>query len=167
VTNVRKILVIGCGNSFRQDDGLGCSIAEQLTPTEFNNCVRVLVCQQLTPDLAVEMSNTDRVILIDATVDGTPGRVSVQKIEPTDQGKSILTHELQASTLLQCARVLYASNPDTYLVSVTGVSFGFGKDFSDAVQAAMPEVTRRIKHLITESHCSTEELVKMKSSSNP
>jgi hydrogenase maturation protease len=145
---MKRTLIIGCGNSFRQDDGVGYATAEQLATREFNSNVRVIACQQLTPDLAVEMSHTDRVILIDARVDGPPGCVSVQKIEPMDHSNSNITHELQPSTLLEYARVLYSSNPETYLVSVTGASFDFGRQFSDPVQAALPELHRRVRQLV-------------------
>jgi hydrogenase maturation protease len=148
MTHMRRTLIIGCGNSFRQDDGVGYATAEQLATSEFKNNVRVIACQQLTPDLAMQMSHADRVILIDARVDGSPGCVSVQKIEPMDQNRSSITHELQPSTLLEYARVLYASIPETYLVSVTGVSFDFGRQFSDPVQAAIPELHRCVRQLV-------------------
>ena len=148
MTYMRRTLIIGCGNSFRQDDGVGYAAARQLATDEFENDVRVIACQQLTPDLAIEMSHNDRVILIDATVDGPPGCISVQKIQPMDQNNYAITHELEPSALLEYARVLYGSNPQTYLVSVTGVSFGFGREFSDPVQAAMPELHRCVRQLV-------------------
>jgi hydrogenase maturation protease len=148
MTYMRRTLIIGCGNSLRQDDGVGYVTAQQLATTESKNNVRVIACQQLTPDLAMEMNHTDRVILIDATVDGPPGCISVQKIEPLDQNGSAITHELQPSTLLEYARVLYGSSPQTYLVSVTGVAFDFGGEFSGAVQAALPELHRCVRQLV-------------------
>jgi hydrogenase maturation protease len=143
-----RTLIIGYGNSFRQDDGVGYAVAGQFSVIESKNSVRVIACQQLTPDLALEMSRTDRVILIDATIDGPPGCISVEKIEPMTQNSSAITHELEPSTLLEYARVLYGSNPQTYLVSVTGVAFGFGRKFSDPVLAAIPELHRCVSRLV-------------------
>ena len=145
---MNSVLVIGCGNSFRQDDGAGYSAAEQLKAVGLSSAVRVIACQQLTPELAIEMSNVDRVILIDASTGGSPGEVSVQKIEPLDRNDGTITHELQPWALLETARVLYHSNAEMYLVTVTGESFDFGGQLSEAVQTAMPEVHRRVNQLL-------------------
>ncbi|HUK27170.1 MAG TPA: hydrogenase maturation protease [Candidatus Acidoferrales bacterium] len=141
-------LVIGCGNSLRQDDGAGYCAAEQLNAAEFKSPVRVIACQQLTPDLASEMSNVDRVVLIDATAVGSPGDVLVQKVEPPDRIDTSITHELQPGALLEAARALFHSNAEMYLVTITGESFDFGAQLSRTVQAAMPEVYRRVIQLL-------------------
>lgn len=147
MNQVHSVLVIGYGNSLRGDDGIGIAAAEQLRDTIQNSRVRIITCQQLTPELANEMSKVDRVIMIDAAKGETPGQVTVTKIE-TSNDSATFTHELQPSTLLACSQELYGKNPATYLVSVTGYSFDFSDELSDGVTLIMPQVLTRIRELI-------------------
>jgi len=144
---VRTVLVIGYGNSLRGDDGAGVAAAEQLRDMTHNNLVRVLTCQQLTPELAQEMSKVDRVIMIDAAEGETPGQIRVSKIEP-DDGSATFTHELRPSTLLACSQELYGKSPATFLVSVTGYTFDFSDELSDTLTRALPRVLARVRELI-------------------
>jgi hydrogenase maturation protease len=141
------VLVIGYGNSLRGDDGVGVVAAEQLSEILQNSQVKVLVRQQLTPELASEMSKADRVIIIDAAKGERPGQIIVSKIEP-DNDPSTFTHELRPSTLLACAQELYGRHPATFLVSVTGYSLDFSEELSQPVKRVMPEVLARVRELI-------------------
>lgn len=144
---MRSVLVIGYGNRLRGDDGVGVAAAEQLNQMLQNNRTRVLACQQLTPELASEISKADRVIIIDAAKGETPGQITVSKIEP-DNDSSTFTHELRPSTLLACAQELYGKHPATFLVSVTGYSFDFSDELSHTLKRVMPEVLARLRELI-------------------
>ena len=144
---MQTVLVIGYGNSLRGDDGVGVAAAEQLRDTLPNGLVRVLTCQQLTPELASEMSKVDRVIMIDAAKGETPGQITVSKIEP-DNGGATFTHELRPSILLACSQELYGKRPATFLVSVTGYTFDFSDELSDTLTRVMPEVLTRVRELI-------------------
>jgi hydrogenase maturation protease len=144
---VRSVLVIGYGNSLRGDDGFGIAAADQLRETLHSTLVRVLTCQQLTPELASEMSKVNRVIMIDAARDDTAGVITVSKIVP-ESGLTPFTHELLPSTLLACSQELYGACPETFLVSVTGYSFDFSDKLSDALKLIMPRVLVRVRELI-------------------
>lgn len=141
------MLVIGYGNSLRGDDGVGVAAAEQLSETLQTDLVRVITCQQLTPELAGKISSVDRVIMIDAAQGDTPGKITVSQIEP-DNGSATFTHELQPSTLLACSQELYSKRPETFLVSVTGYSFDFSDELSDTLTRVMPKVLARVRELI-------------------
>jgi hydrogenase maturation protease len=144
---VPSVLVIGYGNSLRGDDGFGIAAAEQLRETLHSPQVRVLTCQQLTPELASEMSKVNRAIMIDAARGGTPGLITVSKIEP-ESDLATFTHELRPSTLLACSQELYGACPETFLVSVTGYSFDFSDKLSDTLKRIMPQVLVRVRELI-------------------
>jgi hydrogenase maturation protease len=47
-----RVLIIGYGNPFRSDDGLGWQIANELSRTNRSAETEVLPCHQLTPELA-------------------------------------------------------------------------------------------------------------------
>ena len=144
---MHSVLVLGYGNSLRGDDGIGIAAAEQLRDTIQSSSVRILACQQLTPELASEISKVDRVIIIDAAKGETPGQITIREIEPSNDSATF-THELQPSTLLACSQELYGKRPTTYLVSVTGYSFDFSDELSDTVTRIMPQVLTRVRELI-------------------
>jgi len=144
---VRSVLVIGYGNTLRGDDGFGVAAAEQLRETSKTDQVRVLTCQQLTPELASEMSKVDRVIMIDAARGNTPGLITVSKVEP-ESDLTTFTHELRPSTLLACPQGLYGTCPETFLVSVTGYSFDFSDELSDYMTGMVSQALIRVRELI-------------------
>ena len=144
---MRSVLVIGYGNTLRGDDGFGVAAAEQLRETEQPDRVKVLTCQQLTPELASEMSKVDRVIMIDAARGDTPGLITVSKVEP-ESDLTTFTHELRPSTLLACSQGLYGTCPETFLVSVTGYAFDFSDELSDSMTRMVSQVLIRVRELI-------------------
>jgi hydrogenase maturation protease len=141
-------LIIGYGNSTRGDDGIGWVAAERLAEELSNPDVRILTRQQLALELAAELSQADRVILIDANRDGNVGRVRVERIEPAVSAAEPFSHQLDPATLVECTRSLYGRCPETWLVSVAGESFGFSDQLSASVAAALPEALARVRELI-------------------
>lgn len=140
-------LLIGYGNTMRQDDGVGCSIAEQLAlhyaETE---AVRVLAVQQLMPEIAAEMAIMERVVFVDATVDGKPGTVTVTPVTAaTDIGSA---HDLRPPQLLRITMLLFGKCPPTHLVTITGGAFDFGETLSKAVTFAIPQALAEIQALL-------------------
>jgi len=143
-----KTLVIGYGNSLRGDDGIGWVAAEQLAESLPDSQVRVFVRQQLMLELAPQIAESDRLILIDAAANGIAGHVSVEKIEPADASSETFSHHLKPATLLACAKQLYGSSPETWLVSIGGESFECSDQLSPTVAAKVPEVLTRVRELI-------------------
>ncbi len=141
-------LIIGYGNSTRGDDGIGWIAAERLAEEMSNPDVRILACQQLMLELAPELSEVDRVILIDAVRDRAAGRVRVERIKPTVSAPEPFSHQLDPVTLVECTRTLYDRCPETWLVTVGGESFGFNDKLSASVAAAVPEVLARVRELV-------------------
>jgi hydrogenase maturation protease len=143
-----KTLVVGYGNSLRGDDGVGWVVAEQLAESIADSQVCVLVRQQLMLELAPEIAQSDRLILIDAAADKIPGQISVEKIEPAHASVELSSHHLQPATLIACARQLYGSSPETWLVSVGGESFECSDQLSPRVAAQVPQVLACVRELI-------------------
>ena len=147
---MRKTLIIGCGNPLRQDDGLGWAAATQLSDENTNPLVKIITCQQLNPELATEMSEAERVIIIDASTDGCTGQVKVEKVTPNNSPTRTITHELQPATLLTYASQLYHSSPETFIVTVSGESFGYGAQLTPAVSAALQKAVHTIQTLVNQ-----------------
>src|SRR5512136_592894 len=134
-------LIIGYGNPLRGDDGIGPRTAELLaerdgtTPPLSPDGVQVLVCHQLTIELAPQIAEADLLILIDATATGEPGAVQQRALTPAIPQSASLTHHVDAQGLLAAAQMLYGHAPEAVLFTVSGGSFDHGEALSPAVTA--------------------------------
>lgn len=133
-----RVLIIGYGNPLRGDDGLGWHAAQQLKDSIRREDVRVLVCHQLTPELAEPLSQAELAIFIDAACEGVPGTLVCQPLQPEESPAAAFTHHLDIPALLACARVLYGACPQAVLCSVAAETFEFTEGLSETVQAALP-----------------------------
>jgi len=140
-----RILIIGVGNTLRQDDGIGVVAAQELNKTLQHSDVQILVRQQLTPELAQNMSEAEKVIIIDAEQGKTPGEVTERRIRPKQA--QVLTHDVDPAGLLAYSRELYGKCPETIVITVAGRSFDFGENLSVAVARALPEIIHRTMRL--------------------
>ena len=141
-------LIIGYGNPLRGDDGVGPRAAELLAETPFPDGVQVLVCHQLTIELAPQIAEADRLILIDARATGEPGSIQQCVLTPAIPDSASLTHHIDAQGLLAAAQMLYGHAPETMLFTVSGGSFEGGEALSPAVAAALPELLTQIREAV-------------------
>jgi hydrogenase maturation protease len=147
---MEQMLVIGFGNPYRGDDGVGFQAAEQFETLNRDPAVTVLARQELQPELAEVISKVDFVVFIDAATPGTsaPGAVQARELEAKARDTGLFSHELTPETLLAAAQVLYGRCPAGMLVSITGENFGISSQLSPKVSAALPDVVARIRELL-------------------
>ncbi len=132
-----NLLVIGVGNTLREDDGVGINLVRRLKacfPTGLN-CIEVY-----EPDiiLAQEIAGFDNLLIVDAIVaeDDKP-----YKIIPIEAAKSFIpsggfvTHIFDWSTILAMSKELFAGNPDTEVLGVSAFNFGFSESLSSPCKA--------------------------------
>lgn len=150
-----RTLIVGFGNPLRGDDGVGWAAAEQLESRLSDPGVSILACHQLTPELAADAARVDRLVLIDASSEATPGSVVVEKLEPSEMPSNSFSHHLRPTDLLDCARQLYGSCPEAWMVSIGGESFEHGDELSAAVAAALPEAIARAESLVKQEICTS------------
>jgi hydrogenase maturation protease len=141
---MKPILVIGCGNPLRSDDGVGRHAARQIAATVSPSDVTVLVRHQLTPDLAEPVYKARLVIFIDASCEDPPGKIRSRRIVPEATLPCLLLHHLTPAGLLACAKAIYGNCPPAVLYSVGARSFEFKEVLSDDVYRSLPELLTRI-----------------------
>lgn len=95
---MKRPLIIGYGNSLREDDGIGLRAAELVESNLAPGEADVLQCHQLTPELAAQVQAASLVIFLDAAFDRSPGKVSVIPVYKV--GPSAWSHDLSPSQLL-------------------------------------------------------------------
>lgn len=136
-------LVIALGNPLREDDGVGWAVANALEPA---GDLRVVVVQQLTPEMAEDVSRADRVVFVDARQGGPAGELRAVGLEPA-VAEHGLSHVLDPATLLHYAEVLYGRAPKAWLVSIAGEHFGLGDSLSAKVERAVPGAAQLVRGL--------------------
>jgi len=154
---MKPTLIIGYGNFDRQDDGVAwhvlVGVAKRLgraAPASPNEDFPLSTESpdfrfelQLTPELAEDVAQYDRVCFVDAHTGAVPNDVNVETLTGEFQS-SPFTHHLTASTLLSFAETLYGARPEAILVSVRGYEFGFERALSDRAASLAEEAAERI-----------------------
>ena len=141
-----QCLILACGNTLREDDGVGPWLAAW-AEERFRNqtAVRVISRHQWTPELAADIADAEAVLFIDCAVNGKPGRIEAVPVMPSDGPPVLGTHQLGPSQLLHLSRELYGSSPGrARLLTVGAASTELREGFSDAVRDALPEACRQI-----------------------
>jgi len=157
-SNPARCLILACGNTLREDDGIGPFLA-QWAEERFGGQrrVKVVARQQWTPELAQDVSEAQSVIFIDCATDAAPGEVSVRPIEPAEaSGTSLGTHHLDAAELLALSKELYGAVPCSSLLLTVGAgSLELREGFSLPVQSALPlacvQLERAVLRLLAKS----------------
>jgi hydrogenase maturation protease len=97
---MRELVVIGFGNSLRQDDGFGPVVVERLSARVNDERVVLLAPSTLTPELAATLADTRRAIFVDACATLSPGEVARRDIGCDEQSDVSLVHFPSPEALL-------------------------------------------------------------------
>lgn len=146
-----RCLILACGNSLRGDDGVGPWLAAWAEERfRGDGGVRVLSRQQWTPELAEEISQSERVVFVDCSIDVAPGTVRVIHVEPSSAGAGLASHHLRPGELLALALEVYASLPGAaVLLTVGAESMELGATLSLAAQAALPGACAAVERMVS------------------
>ncbi|MGE5814832.1 MAG: hydrogenase maturation protease [Acidobacteriota bacterium] len=145
-----RTLVMGIGNLLMGDEGVGVHVARRLEQEAMPSHVDVLDGGTGGFHLLSELSSHERVVLIDATMDGQPaGTVSLT--EPryaSDFPPTLTAHDIGLRDLIVSAALL-GSLPRMRLITVSIDDIqSMQMTLSAAVDAAVPRVMEHIWELI-------------------
>lgn len=131
VVEVTKTLVIGFGNTMRRDDGAGCFAAEMIAAAHPG--VDWLSLAQLTPELAQVITQYERVLFLDASVEVR--HVKISELLPQAGRQLLVSHTLSPQHILDLAFELYGERPhQTALVELPACDLDFGWGLSPLTQ---------------------------------
>jgi hydrogenase maturation protease len=131
-------LVIGWGSELRGDDAVGLVLVRELEPRAPGG-VTLIEVPQLTPELAADVAEVDRVIFVDALdpqAHPVSGEPSLHPIHPTsidpEATRLIPTcvHSLSPERLLELTSLLYDARPEAWLLGLPVASFDIGMELS-------------------------------------
>jgi hydrogenase maturation protease len=103
---MKRVLVIGIGNTLRTDDGAGVVAAQKIG----ERCpdVDVMCVQELLPEDAEEIARHDAVVFLDASV--ATDRVRTMPVG--DPRSNVpMTHFMTPGTVLDLAKLVYQASP--------------------------------------------------------
>jgi hydrogenase maturation protease len=142
------VLVVGYGNVLRSDDGVGWTVADALAGDPRLKGADVRAVHQLAPELALDVSRSSLVILVDAALDEAPGSVAVQAVGASPEAASAWSHHLGPGELVALAGELWGPAPPVFLVSVGAASLEVGEGLSPVLEAAVPRVVDEIAAIV-------------------
>jgi hydrogenase maturation protease len=109
----------------------------------------VLWQQQLTPELAVDVSHASLVVLVDASVGEQAGAISVRRLlDEAPADGSAWSHHLGPAELIALARELWGASPSVFVVSVGAANLDVGESLSPAVEQALPGLVDAVAAIV-------------------
>ena len=144
-----RTLIIGYGSPIRGDDALGPLVADRLSAQGVPEGVSVLARHVLTADLVPDMAASDRVIFLDASLDGEPGELRCRRLSPERGAASSMAHSLDPGELLAWCQALYDRLPEAWLITVVGESFDYAcYRLTATVDASAGAMLRKVQQLM-------------------
>ena len=158
MTLTARCLILACGNTLREDDGVGPFLAHWAEERWRDDPrVRVLSDHQWTPEMVEDVAQAEAVVFVDCATDCAPGLVRCMAVEPASNSTTLGTHHLDAPQLLALSRGLYGAMPRTSLLLAVGAgSLELREGLSEVVQAALPEARKMLEDSV-QSLLSTEQ----------
>lgn len=141
-------LVIGVGNAYRRDDGVGLAVARRLKAAALPG-VDVIEESGEGAALLESWREAEQVVLVDAVFSGAaPGTIYRFEV-PGDTMPSRFfhysTHAFSVAEAIELARALDLLPGRMVVFGIEGAEFGSGEELSPAVRGAADEVLRRLE----------------------
>jgi hydrogenase maturation protease len=163
-----RVLIVGCGNSSRRDDGIGLYVVQALSRRfglpEFDPSTEERLTgevagaagpvsvdlrfeQQLDISLGAELADFDLFIVVDAHTGTYQEPLRRAEADP-GYSPSLTSHHLTADTLAGVSLALNGKAPRSLVYSARGYDFNFGTELSPETVAAADEAVEEIAGLV-------------------
>jgi hydrogenase maturation protease len=153
-------LVIGVGNDFRADDGVGPAVVAALTDRSLPG-VEVTISDGEPSQLLELWAGVPLAVVVDAVLcePSRPGRIHDTTLAtvPGARAASGSTHGLGIPEAYLLAEALDLAPQRLVVFAVEAADVGFGVGLTPAVAAAVPEVVERIVSTVSPRE-NTEEI---------
>jgi hydrogenase maturation protease len=152
-----RTLIIGFGNVYRRDDGVGYAVLNALRERlgrpplgtdddgfdDLGHKVDTILLHQLVPELAETVAPYDRVVFVDAHVGHVPDPIYEEELEVCYRSATV-THTLHPCSVLALCQELHGRTPQGILLSIRGYDYEFGEGLSDQTAALIPQAVDRV-----------------------
>jgi hydrogenase maturation protease len=116
-----KVLILGIGNELMGDEGIGVRVANELETAVLPAGVEVLDGGTGCFLLLEPMQNAEKVILIDATIDGKPAG-TIRRLRPkysADYPPTLTAHDIGLKDLLDAFYLMGRDAPEVSLYAIS------------------------------------------------
>ena len=142
-----RVKVIGFGNKFLSDDGIGPIVIEKLEKTGFSKDKNIELTDLGTSgtDLIFQIKECPRIIIIDALDAGQDAgkvvRIKEKDIEHfCNEGiLSLSLHDLNLADILKLARAMKLKT-DITIIGIKPLNIEFGEELSPEIHEKIPEI---------------------------
>jgi hydrogenase maturation protease len=143
----RKVLVIGVGNEYRSDDGVGLMVAHRLAEMSIEGvCVTQMSGEGMS--LLEAWQDSEMVVLVDAVSSGSePGtvyRIDANNLDAGDVLASISTHGFGIGEAIGVARAIGQLPSRLIIYGIEGERFDPRLGLSPEVEASVSELLEGI-----------------------
>lgn len=146
-TGQKPVLVIGVGNWYRSDDGVGLVVARKLKAM---NLPGIVVCEESGEGMSLMEAwmNAEQVTIVDAASSGSPPGV-IHKLNADSMTIPFSffhysSHAFSVAEAIELARALNSLPPRLTLYGIEGRNFGAGVGLSFEVEQASDNVVREV-----------------------
>lgn len=145
---LKDTILIGIGNDFRSDDGVGLHIARRLRESGISG-ITILENTRDAMDLLEQWKGYRTAVLFDAVSSGKdPGTVHRFEIPPQEVPRSTFlcsTHAWNLADTIELARSLQQVPEKIVIFGIEGKIFEMGRELSREVQSAAEKIVKRVK----------------------
>ncbi|MBY8857411.1 hydrogenase maturation protease [Nocardia sp. CA2R105] len=137
----RRAVVVGIGNEYRHDDGIGPRVAETLARLALPEVV-VTVCDGEPTDLIDIWTGADLAVVVDAALcrPSHPGRIHRTTVESLSSVAATSSHALGLRDAITLAGQLGRLPGELVVIIVEAARMDLGIGLSPSVASAVPEV---------------------------
>jgi hydrogenase maturation protease len=137
--------VIGIGNSFRRDDGVGIAVAERIAEHGLPG-VRVVTATGEPAALLEAWSGAARAVVVDAAAgsESTPGRIRRWTNRDLDAAPVVSSHALGLAQTCALGHALGRMPDELVVFTVDVADTGHGLGMTPAVAAAVTDVVEAV-----------------------
>jgi hydrogenase maturation protease len=144
----RRAVLIGVGNSYRRDDGIGPALAAVIGELDLPG-VSVVISDGEPSRLLDAWSEASLAVVVDATRcdGGVPGQIRCHDVtgdrvaDGWTAGGSASTHGLGIGEAIHLAKIMDQMPERLVVFAVEAADIGYGEHMSQAVSASLPELT--------------------------
>ena len=144
---MNRAVVIGVGNEYRHDDGVGLAVLAALDAHPIPGVVTAL-CDGEPAALLEAWTGAELAIVIDAVLcePSTPGRIWRSTVDGLPRGSGTASsHALGIPDAVRLGAALGRVPDELVVFAVEAADLGLGVGLTPAVQAAVPEVVRAVR----------------------
>jgi hydrogenase maturation protease len=148
-----EVVIIGLGNVFLHDDGVGIRVAEalkhKLKPAGPRSApqIRIEEYEEMDLSLLQEIQGAMRLIVVDSMKSGTdPGTVSVFRLAENPRGLESMPslHELDLSDMVYLAQSMGVLDCPVFIVGIEPEDLSVGEGLSERVEGAIPRAVEAV-----------------------